>query len=191
MIPDPWRRTIKIDIRFQYGSVVRFDGRRLPKICEGIIGELTIPAYAIEDEGTYKELAKEFEQSFLQAGEIVNLGLSCPWGTPKPEDLLQPQKGCFDYRYRYAPVELLEDLLIYRTGDKSPRLRQCKCRIPVLDDKEACSLNHAFTLLSERFETKRRSHTGNVFDRGYVERNDRWIQLNNLRRNLPPAAAPS
>jgi hypothetical protein len=36
--------------------------------------------------------------------------------------------------------------------------------IPALE-KSAESLNHAFTLISEVFETKRRSHSGNVFER--------------------------
>jgi hypothetical protein len=53
--------------------------------------------------------------------------------------------------------------------------------IPALQ-KEATSLNHAFTLVSETYETLRMSHTGNVFQRGYVEvGNKRWKSLEDLR----------
>lgn len=45
------------------------------------------------------------------------------------------------------------------------------------------SLNHAFTVLSERFEPWRRSHTGNIYWRMlYLEENERWYPLEILRR---------
>lgn len=44
------------------------------------------------------------------------------------------------------------------------------------------SLNHAFTLLSERYEPWRKSHTGNIYDRMlYRESNGKWYPLNDLR----------
>lgn len=46
----------------------------------------------------------------------------------------------------------------------------------------ADSLNHAFTLLSERYEPWRKSHTGNIYDRMlYQETNGKWYPLNVLR----------
>jgi hypothetical protein len=50
------------------------------------------------------------------------------------------------------------------------------------EDIHAQSLNHAFTMLSERYETHRLSHTGNVYDRVfYQEANDEWYPLSTLR----------
>ncbi len=44
------------------------------------------------------------------------------------------------------------------------------------------SLNHAFTLLSEKYEPWRKSHTGNIYDRIlYKEMNEKWYPLNMLR----------
>jgi hypothetical protein len=44
------------------------------------------------------------------------------------------------------------------------------------------SLNHAFTKLSETYETWRISHTGNVYSRVlYQERNGHWYPLDLLR----------
>ena len=61
-----------------------------------------------------------------------------------------------------AEVVLLEPLLISVDGSERAKLNDCSCGIFLLD-KEATSVNHAFTLLSEEFETDRMSHTGNVF----------------------------
>lgn len=44
------------------------------------------------------------------------------------------------------------------------------------------SLNHAFTLLSEKYEPWRKAHTGNIYERMlYKELNEKWYPLNVLR----------
>ena len=49
--------------------------------------------------------------------------------------------------------------------------------------KPLASLNHAFTKLSEAYETWRISHTGNIYSRVfYQERNGQWCPLDLLRR---------
>ncbi|MDZ7852320.1 MAG: hypothetical protein U5L98_06640 [Halomonas sp.] len=49
-------------------------------------------------------------------------------------------------------------------------------------DKEVDSLNYAFTLLSNKYEPWRKSHTGNIYDRMfYKEENGVWYPLNVLR----------
>jgi hypothetical protein len=51
-----------------------------------------------------------------------------------------------------------------------------------LDIEPAQSLNHAFTKLSERFETHRLSHTGSVYSRVfYLESNGCWYPLESLK----------
>lgn len=51
---------------------------------------------------------------------------------------------------------------------------------------DAVSLNHAFTKqLSERYETHRLSHTGNVYERiFYQDRDGGWYPLDDLRRGV-------
>lgn len=51
-----------------------------------------------------------------------------------------------------------------------------------ITDKPVASLNHAYTKLSETFETWRISHTGNIYTRVlYQERNGKWYPLDLLR----------
>ncbi|MBF0238126.1 MAG: hypothetical protein HQM12_10495 [SAR324 cluster bacterium] len=50
--------------------------------------------------------------------------------------------------------------------------------------KIAVSLNHAYTLLSSVYETKRRSHTGNVFQFIYYKNGEHWHLIDNLRSQL-------
>lgn len=53
--------------------------------------------------------------------------------------------------------------------------------VPGLKDT-AISLNHAFTMLSEVFETQRISHTGNVYEQVlYQESGGVWHPLKDLR----------
>jgi hypothetical protein len=66
-------------------------------------------------------------------------------------------------------------------GDQEARLCPCVCAIPSLD-KKAQSLNHAFTLISEAYETLRRSHSGNVFERVYAQdKTNKWVSLDEIR----------
>lgn len=51
-----------------------------------------------------------------------------------------------------------------------------------LGNEPADSLNHAFTLLSEKYEPWRKSHTGNIYQRIlYQEENKKWYPLEMLR----------
>jgi hypothetical protein len=86
------------------------------------------------------------------------------------------------YGYLFAEARLQEPLKLRLRGDKEALLENCKCHIPVLNT-EARSLNHAFTLLSMKFETKRISHSGNVFARVYCysEKRKEWHPLDELR----------
>lgn len=50
------------------------------------------------------------------------------------------------------------------------------------NDKVADSLNYAFTCLSEEYESWRKSHTGNIYDRiFYKEKNNKWYPIDVLR----------
>jgi hypothetical protein len=52
-------------------------------------------------------------------------------------------------------------------------------------EKTAVSLNHAFTLLSQKYETHRISNTGNVYTKiFYQEANERWYPLADLRAGV-------
>jgi hypothetical protein len=81
----------------------------------------------------------------------------------------------------FVEVALKANLSLQVRGDQEARLSPCLCTIPALRH-EAESLNHAFTLISEAYETKRRSHSGNVFERAYAQdERGNWQKLDELR----------
>ncbi|MCX5643219.1 MAG: hypothetical protein NTZ17_00820 [Phycisphaerae bacterium] len=162
----------------------------MPKIRDGCCGELLLNDYAVEDRGFVKEFQSETTIPLLNAGQSVFFTVQVH---QIPSELREQaeQKECFvdGPGGPYVQVRLEEALKLRLRGSKTPALYGCKCKIPCLGDKEAVSLNHAYTLISTHFETKRISHSGNVFQLGwwFDEGQKRWVQLDDLRMTLPPA----
>ncbi|KAM3101529.1 hypothetical protein ACKFKF_07245 [Phormidesmis sp. 146-12] len=70
-------------------------------------------------------------------------------------------------------------------------LRDCTCSIPALQ-KDAKSINHAATLISESFETHRKSHTMDVFREAYFQDSDNvWKSLDKWREKVNPLFSES
>jgi hypothetical protein len=83
--------------------------------------------------------------------------------------------------YWLVQLRLDQDLRIRIRSDQEARLEKCQCMITALNIK-ASSINHAFTIVSEAYETKRLSHTGNVFERAYTRvEPGGWRTLDQLR----------
>lgn len=80
----------------------------------------------------------------------------------------------------FVKVVLLEPLRLLCRGSKKAILMETKCKILSLN-KEASSINNAYTLISEQFEP-RRSHTGNVFTKCYYQKQSIWFPLEDLRQ---------
>jgi len=79
-------------------------------------------------------------------------------------------------------VKLIEPLNLIIRGSKDANLDKVNCFIPSLNS-EAYSLNEAYTKISQVFEPKRASHTGNVFKKCYYLCKERgeWYPLDHLR----------
>jgi hypothetical protein len=184
MLNDPLQKTVKIPIRIVGGKPVFFYGGELPRLKEGIIGDLVLPSYAVLDEDKLLHLEEELECAFLPKGtrllanvrrEMKSAYLltrdneeDLPWGTP----------GGFVELY------LSEDLKMKMRGTKTPVLESCPCFIPALDE-QAISVNHAYTLISTKFEPERKSHTGNVFTKVFSKaQNGHWRALDDLRQSI-------
>jgi len=119
----------------------------------------------------------------LTQGSTVLLGVSPhSVGDPKALGLIcNPQEIGVQTEYWLVEVRLKQDLKIRIRGDREAKLEPCSCLIPSLE-REATSVNHAFTLISETYETERLSHTGNVFERAYTPVGPkRWQTLDDLR----------
>jgi hypothetical protein len=57
-----------------------------------------------------------------------------------------------------------------------------------ITDEEVDSLNYAFTLLSDKFEPWRRSHTGNVYERIFYQEENGILHPLNVLRNAAIAS---
>ena len=86
----------------------------------------------------------------------------------------------------FVKILLKEPLKFILSGIKRPRLKSCACIIPSLNNQKVRSLNQAYMLISQHFEKHRRSHTGNIFHKGYYqdEEDEIWYPLNNLRNKI-------
>lgn len=177
-------KTIRIPVTFKKGQITLLDGQPLPKICEGSVGELLLDERAVEDAKLAKKLQAPATVPMLDAGQSVFFLLMANqiplelWSDAeqKKNFVDGPEGPCVE-------VRLEEPLRLCLRGTKTPSLHSCKCKIPCLEDKEAVSLNHAYTLISTYFETKRISHAGNVFRLGYWRdtKTGKWIRLDELR----------
>jgi hypothetical protein len=198
-IGDKTKKTVRILVRIKAGIVARADSTPLPKIRDGALGDLVLPASSLIDDEERQELETESLVELLPAQNWVFVGLNptkTKRGLIKPEDLKidpaphapttpggipQVPRTLAGHGYlHFAAVLLLEPLALRLRGDKEPSLEPCECSIPVLNTN-ARSLNHAFTLLSTKFETERISHTGNVFAHVFFRDKIRWHSLNEAR----------
>jgi len=184
-IGDKTKKTVRILVRFRAGSIVRPDGTPLPKIQDGTLGDLALQADHLVDEAERRELEQESVMELLPPHTVVFVGLSPGMMNVIPRGLVKSVDLKAGYGYLFAEVRLQEALVLRLRGDKEPALEDCRCIIPRLN-VEARSLNHAFTLLSTKFETKRISHTGNVFTRVYCYSHTRkaWHPLDELRGHI-------
>ena len=182
LINDPLMKTVIIPVVYKDGRFKLSDDRDLPKIKEGAVGYLEMSEFSVLDHELLNELQAESDVQMLPAEENVYFGVSHNMVPSNLRNkLLTPEKLKIISNYRFIEVKLLEPLTLHLRGSKTPQLLDCKCLIPSLRNIEARSMNHAFTLISRHYEKKRRSHSGNVFQRGYYYDGKRWLSFDKLR----------
>lgn len=183
--PIPWperEKAIRIPVRVgKNGKIEYFYGEALPVIAEGTIGDLVVPAWSISEEKEALRLQQEHIVQLLASGSVVMLVVD---HRSTPDDLRKHLKKGIRRRSRVSmgvEVILREHLMLRLRGTKPASLQHATCCIPSLK-QDAKSLNHAYRLVSEKFEPQRLSHSGNVFRVGYyVNPNHTWISLDGLR----------
>jgi arginyl-tRNA--protein-N-Asp/Glu arginylyltransferase len=185
IIPDPQKKTLKIPIKIVNGQVQYFYGGELPEMANAI-GELVIPAFALLDQEQAEELSHEGSSEMLPSGSELMINVNVDTyaegilsKTRNPSlalPSLAPKEG-------FVRVRLEEPLFLWHRGTKLSQLSPCKIAFVDLNEK-ATSLNHAYTIASKKFETKRTSNTGNVFKHIYYKGKNGWEQLEWLRERL-------
>lgn len=169
---DKFKKTVKLPIKYKDGKMAfLFDESiSLQEIVNEIgAGEIVFPAFFLKNPKLEKILNEEISIDFLSEGFHVYCSLYTSAQYEKIDDKkffrynAKTSNGLFSYRqYKFAIIELREEIKLRYRGTKEPQLSKCKCYIPALE-KEAISLNQAYTLLSQEFQKHRNAHTGNVF----------------------------
>jgi hypothetical protein len=181
-----------------------FYGGDVP-VREGALGELTLNADQITDDSFKHRVTQEAVVRILDEGTELRVALcdrstagslfgdwpspypsAVPAGTTRFESVwLGPVKRSRD---ALSLDESLErgGLWLKLKGMERCELHGSTIKMPKGIDKPfAQSLNHAFTLLSEKYEVHRISHTGNVYTRVfYQEPEGRWYPLDDLRQGV-------
>ena len=175
-------KTIRIPVRIRTsGRIEYFYGGDLPEMSDGTIGELVVPEWSITNQKEISRLQQEHVVPFLPSRSVVMFAVD---GNNTPAGLKQHLKNgaILGMKKSHAVALTLEEnpLGLRLRGTKPAILESVTCWIPSLRMK-AKSLNHAYRLVSERFEPRRISHSGNVFELGYCNPRDTWISLGELR----------
>lgn len=175
-----YEKRLRIGVRFDGSSFVLLDGKALPALAKDSMAEILLAPESIEDATVRANLSRQKNTPFLKEGTLVLVGVSpLMIENRSAKDLIQDHSILSPYLF--IEVRLEADLWLLVRGDQEARLSTSPCRIPSLK-KEAKSLNHAFTLISEAYETKRRWHSGNVFERAFAQDGlGNWQSLDELR----------
>lgn len=182
MIPDPYKKTLRIPVRLRNGHFQLFHGGALPKIKVGAVADLVIESHYLEDPADVARMEVSKTIPLIPKGSILMARIS--------KDYCQSTKGLMGdikidpelgYPIAFAPIQLKENLDLTLVFGKSAHLNDCPCILPTINNLEARSVNHAFTLASRHYETRRRSNGGNVFLSVYYEDGKVWRPLKDLR----------
>jgi len=184
LIPDPFRKTVRVPVKIINGVPCLDTGDPLPKFYDGFYGELIVPEFAFSDTKLLRQFSEGKECLFLPkdtklAAQINPSNLSNDLSRALGKDLTYSEMGGIGF-------ELKEDLGITLRGTKLARLKACVSYIPSLK-KEANSVNHAYTLISQVYEPERMSHAGNVFTKIFYHDGVTWIPLGTKRNSLEDA----
>ncbi len=149
---------VKIPIKVKRQHITFPDGSTIPQFYSESLGDLSLPISSIKEVNIVPLLTSTKDISILNAYCQLFAVLNTV------TDVLSSQNSEYQAALSrgYGKIIILESLKIRFKGFNVGKLLDCKCTIPALD-REAKSINHAFTLLSEEFEKNRLSHTGNVF----------------------------
>lgn len=190
-IPDPYSKMVRIPIIIKNGKIEFFFNGPLPELEEGAIGELVIEKGFFKDQKLADMLVETRKVPVLKKDTILAV-------------LLKPERDYesfdhflfydWDIRYRrlgsldrgcFIKIKLDETLYLELRGTKLPLL--CKAKCHSIEKISVCaeSLNEMYTLLSQKHEGYRRSHSGNVFRKIFYrfDEDKRLHPLGELREN--------
>ena len=173
-IPDSFEKNIRLTVKLKDGKLMSFGGKALPKIKNDTIIDIIFPAHSIEQEKDLAQFLALREEAVLKQKTTVLCRL------------YDNQTG---KKYE-IPIVLLDELRIFYKGDESlGKCKPCRCLFEDRDRKkiQAGSLNEAYTRLSEIYQKKRRSHSGNIFQKIFYQDEEGRCQSLSQLRDKPKA----
>ena len=186
-LTDHSKRTVRFTLPIQKGIITLGD----IDVRDGAIATIVIKAKDLTDPKDYTLLTEESWKDFLPKGTRL-FAMMChpsyfdtrfrevhgieakPLPPPEMERFIVAPSNFMPSPYFpansfFIELELLQQLHICLPGGtKRATLGDCNCGIPALS-REAISLNHAYSLISEVFEPHRKGHGGNVFKKVFYE----------------------
>ena len=177
-----FEKHLRIGIRFDGDRIVLLDGSPLPALSKNAVAELIVAPEAILDSVVRARFLEGRAIQILERDSHVFFGVSPTMvGSLRADGLLSSLVLEINSDYWFVKGKLEAPLMLQVRGDQEARLSSCSCTIPSLN-ATADSLNHAFSLISVAFETKRRSHSGNVFERVHTQVTEgKWQTLDEIR----------
>jgi hypothetical protein len=203
---------VRIPVRLVDGAWEYFDGRGLP-IMDGARGTLVIDKHAVLDEDFLDHLTRRSAYKILPEGTELLVALTIKPEPGFEPGIEQHLLGAHDvgvhpighaqYRRlssstRFVKVQIGQPteidpfestnesggVWLLLEGAESKSLRTSQVMLPPgVSPEPAISLNHAYTLLSEKYEPWRKAHTGNIYQQVfYEEKNKQWYPLEIPRR---------
>lgn len=195
MIPDPHARRICLPVVLRDGKWLLENGLPLPRLRDEAYADLWVQAIDFDNEAESKVWSAELKVPFLPSGTTLSIGINRNDVPAKLRPFCKERSASDGRSICSVEVHLLRDVKLILTPGKQAMLGSCLCRIPSLD-RDVASINEAYTRVSEAFEPKRRSHTGNVFRKvfrdcvGFIEPLDK-LRKQVERQARGPAAAPA
>lgn len=190
IIMNELERLVRIPVRVHGNLLEYFYGGAFPEVLDGAIGDLVLDKESLKNPKDLKRLNEKRQVPLLTIGTTLRVLLKpSPFSKERVKKLIErskdmPLSGGWTH---CAEVILNEVLFLEFRGSKQARLTDVKCHVVALN-REAKSLNHAYTMLSAFFEKERRSHTGSVFQlvTFYDQGRKLWRPLSDLRDQLMP-----
>lgn len=205
------RNSIRVPVKLVDGRWEFFYGGQLP-IKRGTVGDLLVDKIAIEDKEFLASLKRKSAHKLFKQGTELLVALTIKSRSDLDAELANHLMKAHENKIALAdsyyhtlrsnetqfvkisidaptPRQLNLDpaenggVWLLLEGLEPKGLTTSTVKLPDgVSDEPAVSLNHAFTLLSEKYEPWRKAHTGNIYDRIlYQEENNKWYPLDVLR----------
>ncbi len=185
-----YTKTVTIPIKIVNGEIKYFydEDATLEQLQELSYGELTVVKHLIGNDEIISKLSIEKEVDFFPKSTKLFVHLSNNDFDKIDNSILNLMHKAKDFRGwsiegSFLEITLVEDLKLTLRGSKKARLLPVKCSVAILTN-DTNSLNQIYTLISQKVEPSRRSHSGNVFDKIYYKDVDGYRKIGDKRDSL-------